>query len=204
MLAEAKANVGEDVNIKFTDDWNLIQDLIKKEEFKVSLLTMNSALHEVYTYSTSKQYKKFWSQAFRSRFTYISIRDMMMSEKDYKHNLDFDEIDRIKKIILEKEHGEEKLESFQDIYGEIVSQGELIHFFMKDDFWHNWEREVNENYLGITKEEFFKKINSAGGQNYKVEYYKPFTLTYLKNKVKKDYDFDITVPTHIKLLLKLK
>jgi hypothetical protein len=202
MLSEAEANVGQKDNVIFTDNWDEVTEHIADKP--VSLLTMNSVLHEVFSYSNSSQYRKFWSQAFRSGFTFVSIRDMMMRKKDFEHNMEFDEIDEIKKKLLTLDHGEEKIESFEDKYGEIISEGQLIHLLLKWHFWNNWQREVNENYLGITTEDFFKKVNSAGGKHYDIAYWQPFVLRYLQNWVEEQVDYKISSPTHIKMLLRKK
>lgn len=75
---------------------------------------------------------------------------------------------------------------------------------MKDNYWDNWEREVAEDYLGVTIDEFFQKINTHAKKAYEVDFWEPFTLIYLKNAISKAYGYDIHVPTHIKMILKAK
>jgi hypothetical protein len=97
---------------------------------------------------------------------------------------------------------EEKVSSFEEAQGVIEYGGQLVHLLLKWDYDENWEREVHENYFGITKEDMFKKINSKGLKGYKVDYWDNFTLPFLKKKWKKDFDYDCPYKTHVKVLFK--
>jgi hypothetical protein len=70
---------------------------------------------------------------------------------------------------------------------------------MKWDYWNNWKREVNENYLVTTGEIMHYLENS----DYTIKYKKPFILEYLRNKIKTAFDYEIKSNTHIKIILEL-
>jgi hypothetical protein len=203
MLSAAQSNNKKSDKIIFTEDWNLVEQKVKEEK-GISLLTLNSVLHEVYSYSPKEEYEHFWSQAFRTGFTYISIRDMMMRQKKYDKVIPKDELYEVLDKMMSLDHGEEKISSFEDIYGNIETEGKLIHLLLKWNYWENWDREVHEHYLGIYIDDFFKRMNTVGKGIYDVAFYKEFTLPYLKNWVKEQIGYDIKVPTHVKILLKKK
>jgi len=203
MINGAESKTAGIRNILWTTDWDEVASIVAKK--KNSLLVMNSVLHEVYSYSSPEEYLHFWTQSFKGGFNWISIRDMMMRKKHFDHPIPEDELDAIKNDYIEKsDHGEEKLLTFEDHHGEIKTEGQLIHLFMKDNYWDNWEREVAEDYLGVTIDEFFQKINTHAKKAYEVDFWEPFTLIYLKNAISKAYGYDIHVPTHIKMILKAK
>jgi hypothetical protein len=203
MLSAAQSNNKKSDKIIFTEDWNLVEQKVKEEK-GISLLTLNSVLHEVYSYSPKEEYEHFWSQAFRTGFTYISIRDMMMRQKKYDKVIPKDERYEVLDKMMSLDHGEEKISSFEDIYGDIETEGKLIHLLLKWNYWENWDREVHEHYLGIYIDDFFRRMNTVGKGIYDVAFYKEFTLPYLKNWVKEQIGYDIKVPTHVKILLKKK
>jgi hypothetical protein len=204
MLGEASSNVGKKANIIWTSDFGVVQKAVNQcnKAGKISLLVLNSVLHEVYSYSGPKEYRHFWSQAFRTGFTYISVRDMMMRQKNYDKKIPQSDLETILDKMMTLDHGEEKVSSFEDIYGEINSEGKLIHLLLKWNFWSNWDREVHEHYLGIYIDEFFKKMNKVSNRVYKPVHYNEFVLSYLRNWVKEQIGYEIKSPTHVKILLK--
>lgn len=202
MLSAAQNNIGQHDNLMLTSDFNKVITTIKKIG-GTSIITLNSLIHEIYSYCNKAEQNSFWKDIFNSGFAYISIRDMMMREKAFNIKIPEDELEALKNDLIQLDHGEEKLASFEEINGEITTEGELIHLLMKWDYWNNWKREVNENYLGVKVEDFFRKLHTAGKGKYKVDYWEPFTLRYLKDKVKDLIGFDIKSSTHIKVLLKV-
>jgi tRNA G46 methylase TrmB len=76
MISQAISNVGEEENIQFTDKWPEVAQAVQITQ-GTSILVLNSVLHEVFSYSSPKEYSKFWGQALKSGFSYISLRDMM-------------------------------------------------------------------------------------------------------------------------------
>jgi SAM-dependent methyltransferase len=187
-------------NVILTSSWDKVLEL-KAQTKGNSLMIMNSVLHEVFSYSSESELEHFWEQAFQSDFDYISIRDMMMRKTDFDVKLDDEKIATIKETLIAADHGEEKVSSFESIYGPIKTEGSLIHLLMKWNWWHNWKREVHENYLGIFLEDFVHKLDTVGKGKYAMKYYNTFALQHLKDFVKELIGYDIEVPTHIKLIL---
>ena len=200
MISEARSNVSNE-NAFFTDNWELVEKEVQNCK-GISIVVLNSLLHEIFSYAGPTDQRIFWNRTFRSGFTYISIRDMMMRESHFNKKIADDTLQDVLDRIRQSDHGEEKVDTFQEVFGDIITEGELIHLMMKLDYWNNWEREVHENYLGIFVDDFFKKMNSVGKGLYTVDHWETFTLQYLKNKIKKEFDYDINSPTHIKVLLK--
>jgi len=196
-----KAGKGQD-KIIFTSNWKLVEEKLRQS--KTSIIVLNSLIHEIYSYASLKEEKEFWARVFRSGFTYIAIRDMMMREKDFNKKIQSEHLEEILTELREKDNGEEKVDSFEKVFGPITTEGELIHLLMKWNYWDNWDREVHEDYLGIKVENFFKKLNSVGRGLYEVKYWQPFTLQYLKNYVLDLIDYEIKSTTHIKVLMKQK
>lgn len=65
----------------------------------------------------------------------------------------------------------------------------------------NWGRELYENYLPITLE-YLK--NRWIPKDWKIIYEKHYTYEYIKQIVKKDFDIELTQPTHLKMIVENK
>ena len=52
--------------------------------------------------------------------------------------------------------------------------------------------------IGLILEEFKKHIPD----NYQVTFFDHFTLPYIAWQIKKDFDIDLNIPTHMKIILK--
>ena len=178
-------------NIPFAtvvSDWDLLD-----VQFDKSLLNISSAIHEVYSYCKPGEIEQFWKRVFKSGFKYISIRDMMVSEH-CSANVDEKEI----ALVRGEERYAEHLRDYENVWGTIKSQKDLVHFLLKYKYKENWEREVRENYLGLHLEEFFKLIPSE----YEITFSDHFTLPFIAWQVKNDFSIDLKTPTHIKIILK--
>ena len=84
--------------------------------------------------------------------------------------------------------------------GSIGINKNLIHYLLKYRYTENWDRELNENYLPISKE----KLLSLIPKNYEVIFYEHYALPFLKEKVREDFGIILKDKTHIKLILKRK
>lgn len=191
MIEKSKKN---NPNGLFTDKWDEVVLEIKK--YRNPVLNLSSVIHEVYSYSNTKEISKFWKEkVFSGMFKYITIRDMIPSskiEKEYTLNF-IDDVDKVRNNI-----DEYYLKSFEDRWGRIdKNYRTFIHFLLKYKYINNWKRENNENYLPISIETIKKKITN----NYHIKYEDSFVLDYLKREVKKDFDIDINHTTHTKLII---
>ncbi len=187
MIAEARKNLPGD---EFYSDWNGIE-----ADFSDSLLNISSTLHEVYSYSTESEIELFWERVFGSGFKYIAIRDMMLSDI----NGSAADLLQYNAVVNDKKYAE-KLKDYESVWGKIKTQHDLVHYLLKYKYTENWEREVRENYVPITLEQLYGKIPD----NYEVTYVQHFTLPYTAWQIKKDFNIDLTTPTHIKIILKRK
>lgn len=175
-------------------------------EGKKVMLVLSSVIHEVYSYLDDTGIDEFWNRVFKNKFDYIAIRDMFWD--DY-----LDNIKETKDANLIRKYGDPKLiKDFEDVYGSIDLSQNLVHFLLKYRYTDNWDRELNENYLGFTYNEFKRVQNeyihytmisdSAIDREYEVVYWKEFTLPFIRNQVKLDYKLDLTYNTHVKMVLK--
>lgn len=192
MILKAKSKLGKASVV--TDNWDEIRKSLVY--FKRPLLNLSSVIHEVYSYSKTSDVKNFWdNQVFGGDFKYITIRDMIPSTEISKSEISQfkDDVRKVK-----QKFDRDLLKSFEEKWGSINSNYRtLIHFLLKYRFVDNWEREVSENYLPISIETLRKKIPSG----YKILYEDNFLLPFLKNEVKKDFNIDLTHPTHTKMII---
>ena len=162
-----------------------------------STLVLSSLIHEVYSYSHLNEIRNFWSFVLHGTFEYIVIRDFSVSDALYKEMASEENVTKI----LSNENYKRIYEDFCYKCGQIVTQRDLIHFLLKYRYKENWEREVRENYLPLSTEALLKIIQ---GSEYKVIYQKNYTLPFLKQKVREDFNLDLEDYTHINLILKLR
>lgn len=155
-----------------------------------AVLNMSSVLHEVYSYLDKEQVENFWYNVFIGDYEYIVIRDMMVSNNTYRPADYF-------KFDLDNQY----MKSFLDRWvPDTLTQKDLLHYLLKYKYTDNWDRELNEDYLGLTLEE----LKAIIPNNYEIMYEEAYVLPYLKEQVMKDFGYEITDPTHIKLILKRK
>jgi len=180
-----------------TTNWNEVVSEI--EGFENVVLNLSSVIHEVYSYSNSKQVNDFWNnKVFGGKFKYITIRDTIPSIKTSKEDwVNFEEdVRKVNKLANKKQ-----LDSFEKIWGIIDNNYRtFLHFLLKYQYVDNWSREVRENYLPISLEWLKTKIPSS----YRIKYEKDFILDYLQQSVKKDFGIDIKHSTHTKMIIERK
>ena len=187
MLLAARENVP---SAEFYSNWNEI-----KVDFADSLLNISSTLHEVYSYCSQEEIKKFWSRVFESGFKYVAIRDMMLSDTE-QMDADAEQYN----LVVKNEKYADKLKDYETVWGKISTQHDLVHYLLKYKYTENWEREVRENYVPITLEQLLAIVPS----NYEITYLNHFTLPYIAWQLKNDFGIELTTPTHIKLILRRK
>lgn len=185
MISAARENVPF---ATFVSDWD---DL--KVDPKNTLLNISSTIHEVYSYCTGEETELFWHRVLESGFKYITIREMMVSDKTARPASN----DDLNKLYAEKKYSD-NLKSYESMCGKVKSEKDLIHYLLKYSYTDNWEREVKENYLALSLESFKALIPD----DYEVTYFDHFTLPFIADRVKKDFDIELKTPTHIKIILK--
>lgn len=160
-----------------------------------TILNMSSVIHEVYSYSTVKEIRRFWEDVFLSGFKYISIRDLMLGEKAYRPVNQ----NELEKVISKSETIQ--INDFVKNWGSIELQSSLLHFLMKYRYLENWNREVRENYFPITVEKILSKIPT---DLYKIKYFEHYMLPFNKQKIWEDFGIELNDNTHVKILLERK
>jgi SAM-dependent methyltransferase len=180
---------GNEQRFFFTSDWN---EVVEHSHAGLSAVLLSSVIHEVYAYGTRKDVDDMWGRVFLGDFNYIVIRDMVPSTS-------LDKASNINDVAnIYKKADKAYLHEFEKVWGTIESNKNLIHFLLKYRYTDNWEREVRENYLPITREELLSTIP----EQYEIEFHEHFILPYLKNVVRQDFGITIKDNTHLKLVLK--
>lgn len=177
----------------FYDDLKNANNKIDSFKGKNAVLS-SSLIHEVYSYCTDEQINEFWNNIYSGNYDYVIIRDMALSKvnvNDYKFAKKED-------IFLVRKYANPlQLQEFENVWGSIVYQKNLVHFLMKYRYVNNWSREVQENYFPITIEDHLNKIPDG----FKVEMFEHYTLPFHKDIIFKDFGIRFEEKTHIKLIV---
>ena len=190
MIDIAKSKTNKD-NCLFKEDFGeIIEEEIIPQE---SLLNISSVIHEVYSYLDSKDIEIFWDMVFDSNFKYISIRDLCASESINRPS----NINDYTKLIQRAKTS--FLSDFESVWGSVRENRNLVHYLLKYRFLENWDREVRENYFGLSLERLLSKIPI---DKYEIVYFENYILPYTASKIKEDFDIELHDNTHVKLLLK--
>lgn len=190
MIDIAKSKTNKD-NCLFKEDFGeIIEEEIIPQE---SLLNISSVIHEVYSYLDSKDIEIFWDMVFDSNFKYVSIRDLCASESINRPS----NINDYTKLIQKAKP--RFLSDFESVWGSVRENRNLVHYLLKYRFLENWDREVRENYFGLSLERLLSKIPI---DKYEIIYFENYILPYTANKIKEDFDIELHDNTHVKLLLK--
>lgn len=180
-------------NTYFSVDLNFLTQWITSFPKQNSVLLCSSLIHEVYSYGTSSSIAQFWKYLFSGHFKYIVIRDMALCHHD---ETQISHIHDIQKIM---NYGNpSQIQSFTQKWGDFSSFKNLVHFLLKYRYTTNWNREVCENYLPLTFEDYQKIIPSS----YHLIFQKHAPMSYLQKQIQYDFDIDLQIPTHLRLILK--
>jgi hypothetical protein len=176
-------------------NWSSLKDDYSKSDHD-GILNISSLIHEVYSYGNKSSINEFWNNVFNSiNFKYISIRDMAINQKA-QHIAYAEDVAKVYHCA-----DQDMLNDFEAQWGSIEYLPNLIHWLLKYRYKTNWQREVRENYLPITIEDLYRKINF---DKYKMVYQEHYTLPFLKEVVSKDFDIELKENTHVKILLQRK
>ncbi len=167
---------------------------IDEIEPRNSTLLLSSVIHEVYNYSTLNEIEEFWNFVFKNNWKEIVIRDMIPS-MSIERKADVNDYSKI----LSSKHSN-KIRSFEQEWGSLENNKNLIHFLLKYRYEINWEREVKENYMPL----LFEQLLSLIPNYYEITFEHRFILPFIKKNVKKEFNIDIKDNTHTKLILERK
>ena len=178
----------ENPGILFTSRWD---DIMKAKEGRKSALVLSSVIHEVYHYSSSQEISEFWENVWKSGFQYVVIRDMMVSRSTSRVS-DPLSVARIRQI-----YDSQKIAEWEANWGSLHGNWSLTHFLLTYQYHDNWERELKENYLPVSMEDFMQMIP----RQYRPIYFEHFTLPYTRACVERDFGIQLQDNTHLKLIL---
>lgn len=198
MINAAKTN--SSAEIVFTSDIEEVKKILQNDRDGSVCLSLLSLIHEVYHYGPASVIK-FWDFVFnaffltqpnRPLFDYIAIRDMCVS----KHVSRPSDPISVAKIRMNYDSG--RLAQWESKWGSLDENWSLVHFLLTYRYVDSWEREMNENYLPISKEDLLALVPVQWEPIY-IEHY---TLPFLRNQVREDFDIDLQDRTHLKLILR--
>lgn len=152
------------------------------------ILILSSVLHEILCYKSWKSIEEI----IGFKPDYIFIRDMRLDESAYRNITE--DISKVREHPLYKNFIRVNFGDEKDI-----QWSDIIHFLFKYRYEENWEREVNENYLALN---FYDEDFDFWFKDYYTIYEKKYTLPFLKEQIKKDFNIDLMDNTHINLILK--
>lgn len=164
---------------------------------------LSSVIHEIYNYMTPVEIEGFWKQVFEGAGKYIIIRDMI-----YDADSLFDLSVRRKQVLSslekycdDKQHTGE-LQRFISVYGPMNAPHNLMHFLLKYSYIDspNWKREIYENYIKLSLQEFKKLVPKS----WEIIYLDNNCLPFFKHKWKEDLGLNLDIKTHSKIILKRK
>lgn len=184
MIDAARKNVPQ---ARFTTQWQALD-----VPFESALLNISSTLHEVYSYGTAQDVEQFWERVFGSGFRYVTIRDMMVSEREDR-TADADALCAVRVDTVYSR----QLADYEQVWGPIETQHSLVHYLLKYKYTNNWDREVRENYLPLTVEALLRRIPA----NYRIVYQDHSTLPFAAWQIRKDFGVRLQTPTHLKIIL---
>jgi len=191
MLTQARSKFSESeigTDVQFTSEWDDVQRLIGVNDAAVVL---SSVIHEVYAYGTRTDVTEMWKRVYESNFRYIVIRDMVPSISiDVKSD-----INDVKRLMRRSNSGH--LREFEQVWGSVEQNKNLVHFLLKYRYVDNWDREVRENYFPLTREELISSIPDE----YEIDFHEHFRLPFAVKTIKQDFGIALRDNTHLKLIL---
>lgn len=169
-----------------------LPETLRNKDLSRTCLVLSSVIHEIYSYKSPEEVKRFWNDVFGFGFGYIAIRDMMVDKKSKDLPPLSEELFRIKR---DSKYGE-----FALVWGEVRTQRDLVHFLLKSQYENspNWERELREDYLPIAYEELIDLIPKDRYSVTSDHYIYYYTDNVIRNK----FGIKLGNCTHAKFLLK--
>ena len=182
MMIENARNTNDFKNAHF---YSNLTEVLPKLENKKYLIIFSSVLHEV----NKDDHESILNLMQNSHA--VVIRDMFFDRLQNKP-LDCSNI-------LQSKKGNIYLKQFEEKYGKIDNLLNLYHYFLKYTYTQNWQTELLENYFSIDYDYIIEFLKSNG---FEIFYDEKFVLPFKQTEVKQNFDFDLNLPTHRKLILK--
>lgn len=160
-----------------------LRSLLSRPE-KYDAIIFCSVLHEFFTYGEgiSSVIKALAdARELLKKDGKIIIRDMILSESTKKSVIGVPEI-------LSKIERTNKLSSyikdFEELYGKLSTIYKLNHFLLKYMYPENWDRELKENYVPVTLEQYSQIFNLLGMA---LQHKETYLIPFLKEKWQGDF-----------------
>lgn len=165
-----------------------------------TVFVMNSVMHELYSYLSVRELDLIFEKINKLSPKYIAIRDM------HRPPVDKVRIEEMEDAIARSPY----MNQFYNFVEHRTEQCQLdtyldnfpFEFLLKYFYTENWERERDEQYLWA-----WGLYITGRFPDYIIEQESDFTIPYLVDKVKKDFNdarVSFYAPTHKKVLLRRK
>lgn len=181
----------ENPDILFSSNW---EDIMNAKKGKTSALVLSSVIHEVYHYGSASEIMEFWDRVWNSGFDYVVIRDMMVSRSTSRISNPLS-VARIRQC-----YDSNKISEWEANWGSLHENWSLTHFLLTYQYQDNWARELKENYLPNSLEDFMPLIPKM----YVPTYFEHYTLPYTRMCIERDFGIQLQDNTHLKLILQKK
>lgn len=182
--------------IVYTSSWDEVDQLVRRHRAAgvKSCLVLSSVIHEAHNYLSQADLGAMWNRVWggdKASFDYVSIRDMMVGRATTRPS-DPIQVARIRQVF---DRG--RLDEWEGRWGSIDENWSLVNFLLHYRYEANWSREVRENYLPVSYEEFLSSIPAR----YFPIFQEHYTLPFLRRRVREDFGIDLADRTHLKLVL---
>lgn len=176
--------------VNFTNSWDEVEVGLVNNIGKKKVLILSSVIHEVYSYGTSDDVKSFWEKVTGCDFDYVCVRDMIPSRDIERSNFS------LSQYIYDNYGDMYQLKDFENTWGKITDNKNLVHFLLKYRWEINWNRELNENYFPIYVDELISNMSG-----YEIDYLERFRVPFLEECWKQNFGgLEINDYTHIKAI----
>jgi hypothetical protein len=180
------------VDGSFFNDWAALEAHLKTLTGKTIALIASSVVHEVYAYGGDAEGAAFWQRVTQGPFDYFVMRDMALGDQDLT------KLDHITAARVREVSDPNILADFEARWGALELRRNLAHFLLKYSYTDNWTRELNENYLPLTREDILHHL----ADDFDVELASCEILPFLAQQVSDDFGVAFPCPTHFKLIAK--
>lgn len=191
MIAEAKERLKDVKTAVFMSNMDELEKFVQESTVNNKVLLLSSVLHEVYNYLNKDEVERFWKFVLTSKFNYVVVRDMLCPQEQPLPPTYRDRI--VNKTDLKL------VEDFESQYGRIEGDINLLHFLLKYTYTDNWEHELKENYFSYKLDNILAVLKDNT-----MMYFERYTMPFIKMSIKLDYNINLSLPTHYKLIMKMK
>lgn len=177
----------------------LLSTFVNELRGKRVLLILSSVMHEV------EQGTRLDIANFAERYAdTVVIRDMYFQCSNYRLNREKKKatnfISNNLNLLSVNEH-----RIFNDIYRPTLNNGvnvkKLYEFFLKYTYKENWATERGEDYFSGNVRWLAEYLSAHG---FKLKYCKHYILPYKRKRVKLDFNYQMRINTHVKVILDRK